>query len=62
MCRKSIRAEEAKSHRSSPESNQEEAGPSQSPIEFDPEQDVIVEQLNESANSLRRITSAKEEG
>ena len=37
---------------SSPESDQEEAGPSQSPIEFDPEQDVIVEQLNESATAL----------
>ena len=52
MCCKSIRAEEAKSQHSSPESDQEEVGPSQSPVEFDSEQDIIVEQLNESATAL----------
>ena len=52
-CRKSISTEEAELQRSSPESDHEEAGPSHSPIDFVPaEQDVIIEQLNESATAL----------
>ena len=52
-CRKSISTEEAELQRSSPESDHEEAGPSHSPIDFVlAEQDVIIEQLNESATAL----------